>query len=382
MSRRRTQRRGAVIVLAAVCLIAVFAFAAFTVDVGHMSLTRTQMQASADAAALAAASDLAAGESAVRSAAEKVARENYVNRRRTHLVPEEDVELGKWDDAERVFTPLLGNARDDADSVRITVKLDAARDNALPMFFAPVIGHRSTGMTVRSVATIGHPKPRDIMLVLDCSRSMLDYNRMVYTRAAALALIEELGPNDRLGLTVYNYPEEITVQTPIGNSGKFKTTTETIETGYLERPLAFDFSPVRSRVPQLTAGMYANYTNIGGGMRVGLEELLANNRPVNDPRDADVRKIMVLMTDGQANITEPPASTPVGSIDYYADLARRNNVIIHGVTLSRDAHEAPIRNAARETGGDYYHVPDGNLEGLFHAFRTIGRGDGRPKLVH
>lgn len=382
MTRRATRRRGAVIVLAAVCLIAVFAFAAFTVDVGHMSLTRTQMQASADAAALAAAAELVDGEGAVRNAARKVARENYVNQQRTHLVPGEDVELGTWDGDLRVFTPLLGSAQDAADSVRVTVKLDATRGNSLPMFFAPVIGHRSTGMKVESIASIGHPKPRDIMLVLDCSRSMLDYNRMVYTRAAALALIEELGSHDRLGLTVYNYPEEFTVEEPIGNSGKFKTTTETRETGFLERPLAFDFAPVRSRVPQLTAGMYANYTNIGGGMRVGLEELLANNRPVIDPYDADVQKIMVLMTDGQANITEPPASTPVGSIVYYADLARQNDVIIHGITLGRGAQEAPIRNAARETDGDYFHVPDGNLSGLFEAFRTIGRGDGKPKLVH
>ncbi|MEX0702000.1 MAG: vWA domain-containing protein [Planctomycetales bacterium] len=384
MNRRQTQRRGAVIVLAAVCLIVIFAFAAFTVDVGYISLARTQMQASADAAALAAAAELSGGEKAVRSAAEAVAGKNFVGQQPTHIVSEEDVELGKWDDLTRTFTPLLGKAQESADSVRVTVKLDATRDNALPLFFAPLLGHRDAAIKVQSVASTGHDKPRDIVLVIDCSGSMAQYNRMVYTRAAALAFIEELGPRDRLGLAVYSYPvETITeVVTGKGKSKKKKVTevVETVLTGFLEDGLAFDFSPIKGRIPKLDPGEYADLTNIGGGMRVALEEFVDSPRTDLKPGE-EVEKTMVLMTDGNANVTEAPASSPMESIYYYADVAKQQNVIIHGITLGQSAAKGPIMQAASTTGGDYYHVADGNLSGLFEVYKAIGRGDGHPKLV-
>jgi len=57
-SRRRTERRGAVLVLAAVTIVMLIAFLAFAVDVGYIEVVRSELQRSADAAALAAAWEL------------------------------------------------------------------------------------------------------------------------------------------------------------------------------------------------------------------------------------------------------------------------------------------------------------------------------------
>ncbi len=54
-------RRGSVIVLSAAALVAVLAFVVFTVDLGFLLLTKTQMASAADAAVLAAGLELTDG---------------------------------------------------------------------------------------------------------------------------------------------------------------------------------------------------------------------------------------------------------------------------------------------------------------------------------
>ena len=53
-----SSRRGAVVVLAAFLLVVVFGVMAFVVDIGYLQNTRTELQRSADSAALAAAWEL------------------------------------------------------------------------------------------------------------------------------------------------------------------------------------------------------------------------------------------------------------------------------------------------------------------------------------
>jgi uncharacterized membrane protein len=48
------QRRGSILVLAAAVLVMVFGFTAFAVDMGYITLTKAQLQKTADSAALAA----------------------------------------------------------------------------------------------------------------------------------------------------------------------------------------------------------------------------------------------------------------------------------------------------------------------------------------
>ena len=51
--RLTRSRKGNVVVLAAALMVVILAFTAFTVDLGYTALTRTQLQAAADASVLA-----------------------------------------------------------------------------------------------------------------------------------------------------------------------------------------------------------------------------------------------------------------------------------------------------------------------------------------
>jgi hypothetical protein len=263
------------------------------------------------------------------------------------------------------------------DAVRVTSRMNEKRENSLKLFFAPMLGKSTSSLETSAIAVIGRGTPRDIMLVIDCSTSMSSYSRMTYTRQAALLLIDEIGETDRLALTVYCYPQTVLVpKDPDSKKPKFET--QTIKTGYLERELTFNHDMVRSRVPQLVPGLYTEGTNIAGGMRVGLDHLRLNRRI---EKDIPVQQYLVLMTDGHANIAEAPGTMPKNSIDHYTSVAKLDGVIIHGITLGSNADQASIKQAAGVTGGEYFHVVDGNYQQLFEAYRRIGRGDGKPKLV-
>src|SRR6188768_3984194 len=74
-SRRRPRRRGAMMVLIAVCLPLFLIMAAFAVDVAWMQLTRTELRTATDAASRAGAKtlSLAQTEVAARTAAKDAA---------------------------------------------------------------------------------------------------------------------------------------------------------------------------------------------------------------------------------------------------------------------------------------------------------------------
>ena len=55
---QQKQRDGSVAVLAAFCLVIIFAFAAFSLDLGYITIVRQELLSAVDAAALAAAQEL------------------------------------------------------------------------------------------------------------------------------------------------------------------------------------------------------------------------------------------------------------------------------------------------------------------------------------
>ena len=62
-------RRGNILVLSAFLMILMMAMVAFSVDVGYMALTKTEIQTATDAAALAGAGELVNGTAAAEAAA-------------------------------------------------------------------------------------------------------------------------------------------------------------------------------------------------------------------------------------------------------------------------------------------------------------------------
>lgn len=154
-------RWGAILVLVTAVLILIFAFTAFTIDTGYMTLVKAELQNAADASALAAARELNEGQVAVENAAIAVAGSNRAAGAPVAMT-QSDVEMGLYNVLTGAFTPGAGNAN----AVRVT-----ARVKDEPFFFAPVINHQNFDMSAKAISMLN---PRDIVFVVDLSGSMND----------------------------------------------------------------------------------------------------------------------------------------------------------------------------------------------------------------
>lgn len=167
----RTQRRGAILVLSTVLLVVLFGFLSFTVDIGYITLVRTQLQNAADAAAIAGAHGLTVSPDDARDAAYEVALQNPVAGLTISIDKNSDIELGQWDSDTNTFTPLSGPDESKSNACRVTITMSKAEGTEIGLFFSPVLGTHEAEMEISSIATF---KPRDVMLALDFSASMND----------------------------------------------------------------------------------------------------------------------------------------------------------------------------------------------------------------
>jgi len=181
------QRRGAALVLGAIMMVMLFAFVAFAIDIGFISLTRAQLQNNADAAALAAAQELSGVDdpATVRTNARQAAYDVVVanvggNANNANFDPAQDVVFGKlsWNSGTQSYTYQWGDQYTPYNVVKVFARRQlrppapgsqAVLDQRLPLFFAPVIGESKASLETNAIANF---QPRDIMVVLDFSHSM------------------------------------------------------------------------------------------------------------------------------------------------------------------------------------------------------------------
>ncbi len=179
-------RRGNILALTALFMSVVLAFTAFTVDIGFITLTKTQMQAAADAAALAASMELTSSDDAAtvrancRAAAASVAA-NFENGDRSSVAlnTANDVLFGKQVSiGNGQFSTQWGDQYTPHNIVKVLIRRRTETnsqgqlvDNRLPLFFGPAIGNQNVTLQAEAVAAF---QPRDIVIVLDFSASMND----------------------------------------------------------------------------------------------------------------------------------------------------------------------------------------------------------------
>jgi Flp pilus assembly protein TadG len=168
-------RRGGVIVLAASVLVALFAFTAFVVDVGYITLTKAELSKAADGAALAAVSELpdAFGKGATidqatadvkgRASAVAVGAANQTaNRSSTYMDSTRDVRFGRyqWNEGEQKWekfwnqTPYNMAEATFRRNVSGSSGPSSAGDGPLELFFAPVFGTYRAGTQASSTAAM------------------------------------------------------------------------------------------------------------------------------------------------------------------------------------------------------------------------------------
>ena len=147
-TRGPRRRRGISVVYVAPLLILLFAMISLAVDMGRVRTSKAQLSTAADAAALAAAPVLPAADLApAQTRALEVAAANHCEGAPVTLVANEDIEFGVYRAVSGRYTALGGTepsgnviTANECNAVKVTPKRIAARDNAIPLTFARLIG--------------------------------------------------------------------------------------------------------------------------------------------------------------------------------------------------------------------------------------------------
>jgi hypothetical protein len=145
-----------------------------------------------------------------------------------------------------------------------------------------------------------------------------------------LSYLQAQETDDRLGLSIYNSPNE---------------------TAVLEHGLTEDFALINSTLQVRQAGHYNHYTNIGAGIAKSRIELQQH------ARDGAFRMI-VLMTDGIAN-RPTNTSTARAYVISEANACKDAKIPVVTISMGAGADVALMQQVADLTGGKHFNVPGG-----------------------
>jgi len=355
-------RRGAMLVLIAVCLPLCVIMAAFAVDVAWMQLARTELRTATDAAARAGSKALSLHQdrNAALAAAKEAALRNKVAGEPLKLA-NQDIEIGlsqRPDNGGR-FQFTAGGSKPNA--VRVTGRRTrGSAAGAVDLLFAGVLGVEQFEPT--EVAT-GSQMDRDICLVIDRSGSMM---QSAFGRSSSTSSSDCNPPNSRsrwaaldAGVNVFldemdrSLPDEQVGMVSYGSDLR-RCNIDYPETR-LESDLVRNYSPLRAAMARIGSRPVQGATHIGEGIIEGTKVLTGRRAR------AFSFKTMILMTDGIQN----GGSSPVQA----ARQAARRDIVIHTITFSDEADQRAMRDVALATGGRHFHASD--PQELIDVFREI-----------
>ena len=170
---------------------------------------------------------------------------------------------------------------------------------------------------------------RDLMLAIDLSGSMdhaFKHNfrkvtKLYATKAVAGDFIDRR-VGDRIGLILFG------------------------EQAYVQAPLTFDRTTVRTLLYEAVTGLAGKSTAIGDAIGLAVKRLDSEN---NQDR------VLILLTDGVSNAGELRPEKA-------ADIAAAKGLKIHTIGIgprgSRELNEQTLKTVARKTGGEYFRAHD------------------------
>ena len=202
-----------------------------------------------------------------------------------------------------------------------------------------------------------HHESRDIMLIVDVSKSMMErdfayngrlYDRMSVVKQVVADFVDERS-DDRIGLVVFG------------------------TRAYMQVPLTYDKKSLKETLLAIEPGMAGASTSIGDAIGVALKNLALND-------DKAENKVIILLTDGENND---------GSISFpqAIKLAREENVKFYTIGVGSDTlslfgglfsvpadsglDEKNLRQLAETTKGTYYRAK--NVNALQQIYGEINR---------
>jgi Flp pilus assembly protein TadG len=342
-------RRGAMMVLIAICLPILIILAAFAVNVAWMQLARTELRTATDAAARAGAKELSLQQNvaAARTKAKAAAARNLVAGEPLALA-DADIRVGK--------STQVGTGRfrfTDGDPTPNAVRVTGNRKSGslggpVDLLFSGVLGVNT--FEPSQVAT-GSQLDRDICLVVDRSGSMMwtltssnypkgtkacDKPHATQSRWGALAIsvnsfLTELtatASDERLALASYS-----------SNTTDCKITYKISQ---IDSDLVSDYAIIRSKMASISSKPVKGSTAISAGLDEGIKVLTGSKiRPF-------AVKTIVLMTDGIHNLGPEPIIS--------ARNAAAKNITIHTITFSDSADITRMKAVAAAANGLHFHA--------------------------
>lgn len=145
----RRDERGGVLPMVALSLMVILGIAALAIDLGQQHALHAQLQATADAAALAAAAELPNQKKALQRAEEYVEL-NMPEAQNGQALREEDVIFGTWHEETRQF--ITGGKSPNA--VQISVRRSSENGNAAPTFFMHIFGRDHVDLSAQALAGV------------------------------------------------------------------------------------------------------------------------------------------------------------------------------------------------------------------------------------
>jgi Flp pilus assembly protein TadG len=154
----KRRKKGTILVLTAVSMLLMFALLAFAVDVGYLNMVRTQLQRTADAAAIAATWSLLDGEianspTAVESAQTTASQYTQLNKvlNSQPALAQSDVVVGYLSNPFNPAVQLDPSGALGYNAVQVQVQRTSNQNGSVPLFFARVLGIDQAGS--RAMAT-------------------------------------------------------------------------------------------------------------------------------------------------------------------------------------------------------------------------------------
>jgi Flp pilus assembly protein TadG len=353
-------------VLIAVSLIVFLVAVVFSIDVGYMFLTRTQLRASTDAAARAAGEALSRVQNMAqaRQAAKDLAAANPVAGAPL-LLDDSDIVFGNSQSgAGGAWTFTAGGLP--TNSIRVNGRRTTSSPSGnVPLLFGRLMGVNyfeptQTATTVRL--------DRDIVLVVDRSSSMklgLDSLAEFMSTSDPRFPLPPPSPDSRwaaLSAAVDTFIDTLATTPQAEQVGLVSYGSEGTWCGIyntasdIDQPLATDTALIHDGIQRISNRVFNGATAISAGIDNGVVVLTdpARARPY-------AGKTMVLLTDGSANSGRP-------TLDAARDAVARD-IVIHTITFGAGANQAAMEQVAALGGGKHYHAPDAQT--LRDIFREI-----------
>ena len=356
------RRSGAMLLFVLALLIIIFAMVVYSVDVAFMQLARTELHAVTDAAAKAAAGELARTNGdhiQARKVGMEIAAANQVAGAPL-ILQNNDFEFGQayeQSDGTWAFTPGALPFT----SVRVTASKAAnSKSGPVQLFFAPLFGQNTFTPTHVSVAS---QFEQELVLVIDRSHSMcfdesgVDWSYPDGSSGTAAYLAPPHSTGSRWAkltgaietfistLGTVQYPPQVALVT--WASSFSKKSFETKETGIIwnavERDVSLGhaFTTIRDVIHQRGVNPMLGGTNLSAGIDAAAQLLNSKGSP-------DSRKSMIVMTDGQWNQGRDPIEAALD--------AKALGIAIHTITFLDKADQSTMKQVAIVAGGRHFHA--------------------------